>query len=50
MVTSARGGAGDALLTRTVCAGRNQFGSDAGLAGDLVVAVLGEMQAGGLVA
>ena len=42
------GGAGDALWTRTVRAGSNQFGSDAGLAGDLVVAVLAEMRAGGL--
>ena len=44
------GGGGDALRTRTVLGGRNQFGSDAGLAGDLVAAVLAEMRAGGLVA
>lgn len=44
------GGSGAAFWTRTVSAGRNRFGSDAGLAGDLVAAVLAEMRAGGLVA
>lgn len=44
------GSAGDALWTRTVRAGRNQFGSDSGLAGDLVAAVLAEMRTSGLVA
>jgi hypothetical protein len=45
------GAGGDAALwTRTVRAGRNQFGSDSGLAGDLVAAVLAEMRGSGLVA
>lgn len=44
------GSTGAALWTRTVRAGRNQFGSDAGLGGDLVAAVLAEMRASGLVA
>jgi hypothetical protein len=44
------GGAGAALWTRTMRAGRNQFGSDSGLAGDVVAAVLAEMRTSGLVA
>jgi hypothetical protein len=44
------GGSGAALWTRTVRAGRTQFGNDSGLAGDLVAAVLAEMRASGLVA
>jgi hypothetical protein len=43
------GRTGAALWTRTVRAGRTQFGSDTGLAGDLAAAVLAEMRASGLV-
>jgi hypothetical protein len=43
------GRTGAALWTRTVRAGRTQFGNDTGLAGDLAAAVLAEMRASGLV-
>lgn len=44
------GGSGAALWTRTMSAGRTQFGSDSGRAGELVVAVLAEMRTSRLVA
>lgn len=44
------GSAGNALWMRTVRDSRNQFGSDSGLASDLVKAVLAEMRTSDLIA